>query len=48
MYCTDVEGRCDEYERRIREGVDKDGTYGLEKLFYSMGVDLVSFCGGSF
>jgi len=41
MYCTDVEGRCDENERRIREGMDVKGSYGLEKLFYSSGVDLI-------
>lgn len=41
MYCTDVEGRCDESERRVREGMDRKGSYGAERLFYSMGVDLV-------
>ncbi|KAI6189505.1 hypothetical protein M3Y97_00015700 [Aphelenchoides bicaudatus] len=41
IYCTDVEGRCDENERRLREGINKKGSYALEKLFYSMGVDLI-------
>jgi hypothetical protein len=41
LYCTDVEGRCDFNERRVREGMDRKGKFGVEKLFYSMGVDLI-------
>lgn len=41
MYCTDTEGNCDYNEHRVRAGIDENGTFGLEKLFYSMGVDLI-------
>jgi hypothetical protein len=41
MYCSNIEGNCDKAEHRIRVGIDNNGSFGLEKLFYSMGVDLV-------
>ncbi|CAD5225057.1 unnamed protein product [Bursaphelenchus okinawaensis] len=41
MYCSDVEGNCVKNERKMREGLDEEGTFGLEKLFYKYGVDLI-------
>lgn len=41
MYCSDYDSDdCTKYEARIRVGLPDTHAYGLEKLFYTYGVDL--------
>ncbi|KAI6207153.1 Purple acid phosphatase [Aphelenchoides besseyi] len=41
FYCSDIEGLCDVHEQIIRNGIDREGTFGLESLLYKYGVDLI-------
>ncbi|VDM98482.1 unnamed protein product [Thelazia callipaeda] len=41
MYCSNYDTEdCTQYESRIRSGMPQTHAYGLEKLFYTFGVDL--------
>ncbi|KAI6194353.1 Purple acid phosphatase [Aphelenchoides besseyi] len=41
FYCSDIEGFCDVHEQIIRNGINREGTFGLESLLYKFGVDLI-------